>query len=97
MKFFNIREARARLAEIVSLAAAGEQVCLTRHGKPAAVLVPPSAFFPPRADTAFKRRLHGKMKDPEFAAAFHEAKAEIAAFDAVALQNTKQTAKQQKK
>jgi len=36
----NIADAKARLSELVALAAAGEQVCITRRGKPVARLTP---------------------------------------------------------
>lgn len=37
MKVINVREAREQLAELID-AAQSEPVCLTRHGKPVAVL-----------------------------------------------------------
>jgi prevent-host-death family protein len=40
MKTVNLAEAKARLSELVAAAAAGEPVCILRHGKPVAKLVP---------------------------------------------------------
>jgi len=45
MKSFTLAEAKARLSELVELAAAGEQVCITRRGKPVAQI---TAFQRPR-------------------------------------------------
>jgi antitoxin (DNA-binding transcriptional repressor) of toxin-antitoxin stability system len=40
-----ISEARAALPEIVSRVADGEEVTITRHGRPAAVMVRPDVFW----------------------------------------------------
>ena len=40
MKTMNIREARARLSTLVDMAAAGETVVITRHGRESALLGP---------------------------------------------------------
>ena len=45
METVNLAEAKARLSELVERAAAGETVCITRHGKPVAQL---SAATTPR-------------------------------------------------
>lgn len=39
----SIAEAKAKLSELVSRAEAGEEIVLTRHGKVAARLVPPTS------------------------------------------------------
>ena len=47
-----VTEAKARLSELIRRAEAGEDIVLTRHGKPAARIVPaappPDARAPPR-------------------------------------------------
>ena len=40
MKTVNLAEAKAKLSALVEQAEAGEIVCITRHGKPVARLVP---------------------------------------------------------
>lgn len=48
-----VSAARAALPEILDRVAAGEEVTITRHGKPAAVVVRPDALRVRRADQAF--------------------------------------------
>ncbi|HEX9903690.1 MAG TPA: type II toxin-antitoxin system Phd/YefM family antitoxin [Propylenella sp.] len=43
MKTVQLREAKARLSALVEAAVSGEPTTITRHGKPAAMLVPLSA------------------------------------------------------
>jgi antitoxin (DNA-binding transcriptional repressor) of toxin-antitoxin stability system len=45
-------EARASLPEILDRVLAGEEVTITRHGQPVAVVVRPDALIPRRADEA---------------------------------------------
>lgn len=40
MKHVQLREAKAKLSEVVTAVAEGEPVTITRHGVPVAVLVP---------------------------------------------------------
>jgi prevent-host-death family protein len=40
MRTVSLADAKARLSELVELAAAGESVCITRRGKPVAQLTP---------------------------------------------------------
>lgn len=40
MKTVNLAEAKAKLSALVEEAGAGETVCITKHGKPVAQLVP---------------------------------------------------------
>lgn len=40
MKTVNLAEVKAKLSALVDLAEAGETICITRHGKPVAQLVP---------------------------------------------------------
>jgi len=40
MKQMQLREAKARLSEVVETAAKGEPVTITRHGSPVAMVVP---------------------------------------------------------
>lgn len=47
-----VSEARAALPEILDRVAAGEEVTITRYGKPAAVVVRPDALRTRRADQA---------------------------------------------
>jgi antitoxin (DNA-binding transcriptional repressor) of toxin-antitoxin stability system len=45
-------EARAALPELLNRVAAGEEVTITRHGRPVAVVVRPDALRSRRADAA---------------------------------------------
>ncbi len=47
-----VSEARAALLNLLDLVADGEEVVITRHGAPVAVVVRPDALRPRRADTA---------------------------------------------
>lgn len=46
MKAVKLADAKAHLSELVDRAEAGESVEITRHGKPAARLVPPATAKP---------------------------------------------------
>jgi prevent-host-death family protein len=48
MKAVKLADAKAHLSELVDRAEAGETVEITRHGKPAARLVPPESKGPKR-------------------------------------------------
>jgi antitoxin (DNA-binding transcriptional repressor) of toxin-antitoxin stability system len=48
----SVSEARAALPEILDRVQAGEEVTITRHGKPAAILVRPDTLRARRADQA---------------------------------------------
>jgi prevent-host-death family protein len=48
MKAVKLAEAKAHLSELVDRAEAGESVEITRHGRPAARLVPPETSKPKR-------------------------------------------------
>lgn len=53
MDSHNVREARERLSQLLDQVAAGEQVTITRRGKPVARLIPavePSIQFPDRGE-----------------------------------------------
>lgn len=53
MAIMTISEARAALPEVVSRVAQGEQVTITRHGQPTAVVVRPDVLWQrPEASTA---------------------------------------------
>lgn len=52
MSTMTVSEARAALPEIVNRVAEGEEVTLTRHGLPVAVIVRPDTLRSRRADTA---------------------------------------------
>ena len=47
-------EARARLPEVLDRVAAGEEITITRHGRPAAVVLRPDAVRSRRADHAIE-------------------------------------------
>jgi prevent-host-death family protein len=47
-----VSEARAAFAEILDLVGRGEEVTLTRHGQPVAVIVRPDSLRSRRADAA---------------------------------------------
>ncbi|MFN0088726.1 MAG: type II toxin-antitoxin system Phd/YefM family antitoxin [Acidimicrobiales bacterium] len=48
-----VSEARARLPEVIERVLSGEEVVLTRHGQPVAVVVRPEALRLRKADGAF--------------------------------------------
>lgn len=50
-----VSEARARLPEVLDRVAAGEEITITRHGAPAAVLLRPEAVRSRRASGAIER------------------------------------------
>ena len=50
-----ISEARAELPAVIDRVSAGEEVTITRHGTPVAVMVRPDAIRRRRADLAFAR------------------------------------------
>lgn len=56
----SVSEARATLAEIVDRVVGGDEVVLTRHGRPVAVLVRPDLLRTRRADEALAtaERIH---------------------------------------
>lgn len=54
-KIMTVSEARAALPQILDWVDAGEEVTLTRHGKPVAVLVRPDTLRVRRADAALAR------------------------------------------
>lgn len=52
MTTISVSHARATLPELIDRVSAGEEVTLTRHGAPVAVLVRPDALRSRRADTS---------------------------------------------
>lgn len=52
MSTMSVSEARAALSEILDRVVAGEEVTITRHGQPVAVVVRPDAIRARRADQA---------------------------------------------
>jgi antitoxin (DNA-binding transcriptional repressor) of toxin-antitoxin stability system len=52
MAMMNVSEARAALPELLSRVEGGEEVTITRHGRPVAVLVRPDALRSRRARAA---------------------------------------------
>lgn len=55
MATMTVTQARARLPELLDLVLDGEEVTITRHGKPAAVLVRWDSLRIRRADDAFRQ------------------------------------------
>lgn len=53
MSSMTVSEARAALPRILDRVVAGEEVTITRHGKPVAVVVRPDSLRARRADAAF--------------------------------------------
>ncbi len=53
MTSINVSAARAELPKLIDAVEAGEEVTLTRHGKPVAVLVRPDRLRSRRAEDAF--------------------------------------------
>jgi prevent-host-death family protein len=51
----SISEARAKLPQLLDRVVAGEEVTITRHGQPVAVVVRPDALRVRRAEGAFAR------------------------------------------
>ena len=52
MSIYNVTDARANLPEILDRVEAGDEVTLTRHGRPVAVIVRPAALRTRRAAQA---------------------------------------------
>jgi prevent-host-death family protein len=52
MSTMTVSEARATITEVVDRVIAGEEITLTRHGKPVAVVVRPDSLRVRRADDA---------------------------------------------
>ena len=51
----SVSEARGKLPELLERVGEGEEITLTRHGVPVAVLVRPDALRPRRAEAAFRK------------------------------------------
>lgn len=58
MKTVNVSEAKARISQLLDLVAIGEEVLITRAGKPIAKLIPYQIHQPPRKPGYWK----GKVK-----------------------------------
>jgi antitoxin (DNA-binding transcriptional repressor) of toxin-antitoxin stability system len=60
-----VSEARAALPDVLDRVLAGEEVTITRHGKPVAVVVRPDRLRSRRADEAFgaAERIHALIAD----------------------------------
>ena len=54
MVSMTVSEARAALPQLLSRVEGGEEITITRHGRPAAVLVRPDALRSRRADAALE-------------------------------------------
>ena len=54
MVSMTVSEARAALPELLTRVEGGEEITITRHGRPAAVLVRPDALRSRRADAALE-------------------------------------------
>ena len=55
VSYLNVSEARARLPEMLDRVAAGEEITITRHGEPVAVVLRPDAVRPRRAQETIER------------------------------------------
>lgn len=55
MKRMSVSEARARLPEVLDRVAAGEEITITRHGVPAAVVLRPDAVRTRRAEATMEQ------------------------------------------
>lgn len=55
MGWLSISEARARLPEVLDRVADGDEVTITRHGQPVAVLVRPDALRSRRAEATIRQ------------------------------------------
>jgi prevent-host-death family protein len=58
MTWLSVTEARARLPEVVNRVAEGEEIILTRHGEPVAVILRPDAVRVRRAEQTIERARH---------------------------------------
>lgn len=58
MKRLSISEARATLPEVLDRVAEGDEVTITRHGQPVAVLVRPDALRTRRAEATIRQARH---------------------------------------
>ncbi len=57
METVNIHEAKTNLSKLIARVEAGEEICITRNGEPAATLGPP-----PQIKKIPKRRVAGALK-----------------------------------
>ncbi len=55
MSQLSVSEARARLPEVLDRVAQGDEITITRHGQPVAVVVRPDALRTRRAEGAIRR------------------------------------------
>lgn len=55
MAVLNLSEARAQLSRLLDRIASGEEITITRHGEPAAVILRPDAVRPRRAQETIDR------------------------------------------
>jgi len=66
----NLAEAKARLSELTELAAAGEEVVITKHGKPVAALSRPRKSRKPVDQDALRRLTTRLPREKEAAGEF---------------------------
>lgn len=55
MAVLNLTEARAQFARLLDRVASGEEITITRHGEPVAVVLRPDAVRPRRASETIER------------------------------------------
>ncbi|MDQ3763630.1 MAG: type II toxin-antitoxin system Phd/YefM family antitoxin [Actinomycetota bacterium] len=55
MDQLSVSEARARLPEVLDRVAEGDEITITRHGQPVAVVVRPDALRTRRAETTIRQ------------------------------------------
>ena len=58
MTTLSVSEARARLPELLDRVAVGDEVTITRHGQPVAVVVRPDALRTRRAEATIRHARH---------------------------------------
>lgn len=65
MATMTVSEARAALPEVLDRVAGGEEVTITRHGRPVAVVVRPDILWSRRARGALEdaERIHGLLAE----------------------------------
>lgn len=65
MRTMTVSEARAALPAVLDRVASGEEVTITRHGRPVAVVVRPDALRSRRADLVFAAAAELRMEIDE--------------------------------
>jgi antitoxin (DNA-binding transcriptional repressor) of toxin-antitoxin stability system len=74
MTMMTVSEARAALPEVLDRVAGGEEVTITRHGRPVAVVIRPDILWARRADGALDDadRIHALLTEAAAAPLFSD-------------------------